>query len=267
LANAEYRALIIDDEAWIREGLCEHIEWKKLGIELVNVFEDGAEALAYLEKDPVDIILSDIRMPNMTGLELVARLRVSGRVDGGDGAVTVKDLSGIKVIFLSGYGDFQYAQEALRLGAVDYLLKPTEVEEIENALLKAKALCASDRASPSRMPVAVEPLEEPSSYLIKKALNYIHAHFAEEVHLADIAGELFVTPNYLSRLFRQETGRSFIECLSRIRLDKACSLLTEGKLKIYQVGEAVGYPNPRYFSEWFQKNMGMSPGDFRKRQI
>ncbi|SDD84467.1 Helix-turn-helix domain-containing protein [Paenibacillus sp. UNCCL117] len=260
--------MIIDDEAWIREGLCEHIEWEKLGIELVNVFEDGAEALAYLEKDPVDIVLSDIRMPNMTGLELVARLRVSGRVDGGGGAVTVKDLSAIKVIFLSGYGDFQYAQAALRLGAVDYLLKPTEVEEIENALLKAKALCASDRAFLSSMPPdATAPLEEPSSYLIKKALKYIHAHFAEEVHLAEIAGELFVTPNYLSRLFRQETGRSFIDYLSRIRLDKACSLLTEGKLKIYQVGEAVGYPNPRYFSEWFQKNTGMSPGDFRKRQI
>lgn len=67
MTNPKCRAMIIDDEAWIREGLSEHIEWEKLGIALVKVFQDGNEALAYLEEDSTDIILSDIRMPNMTG--------------------------------------------------------------------------------------------------------------------------------------------------------------------------------------------------------
>ncbi|NOU70720.1 response regulator [Paenibacillus sp. LMG 31458] len=259
MTNAECRAVIIDDEAWIREGLSEHLEWKKLGIVLVKVFHDGADAFAYLKEDPVDIILSDIRMPNMTGLEMLSRLRDSASENGAD------DLSRIKAIFLSGYSDFKFAQEALRLGAVDYLLKPSELVDIENALLKAKDLCTSDRVLQFKESSSLEPSEEPGSYLIKKALNYIHAHFAEEIHLADIANELFITPNYLSRLFRQETGQSFSDYLTRIRINKACSLIVESNMKVYQIGDALGYPNSRYFSEWFQKNTGISPVEYRKR--
>lgn len=256
--NGKCRAVIIDDEAWIREGLCEHIRWEKLGIELAAVFRDGMEAFSRLEEDPVEILLSDIRMPNMTGLELVARLRESAKRNEN------RALSRTKVIFLSGYDDFKYAQEAIRLGAVDYLLKPTEVEEIEEALLRAKNLWNRERRM-TVAPDAGEQPEEPGSYLIRKALNYIREHYAEDIQLTKLANELFVSPNYLSRLFRQETGLSFVDHLSRVRLEKACDLLREGVLKIYQVGEAVGYPNPRYFSEWFQKNTGMTPGEYRNR--
>ena len=174
-------------------------------------------------------------------------------------------MSRIKVIFLSGYSDFKFAQEALRLGAVDYLLKPSELADIENALLKAKALCTSDGVLQFKQLSSSDPSEEPGSYLIKKALKYIHEHCAEEIFLADIANDLFVTPNYLSRLFRQEMGESFSDYLSQLRMKKACSLLVESNMKIYQIGDALGYPNPRYFSEWFQKNTGISPIEYRKR--
>jgi len=255
---AACRAVLIDDETWIREGLSEHINWELLGIELVQVFQDGQEAIEYLEADPVDIVLSDIRMPNMTGLELVARLR--------EVESTKPSSANTKVIFLSGYGDFKYAQEALRLGAVDYLLKPSDVEDIEEALQKAKQLCSKEVAHVLEVPAEPKSAEEPSSYLIKKALQVMHAKFTEDLHLNQIADELFVTSNYLSRLFRQETGKSFSDYLSELRIEKACELLVSSTLKIYQIGEAVGYPNPRYFSEWFQKQMGMSPGDYRARR-
>ena len=250
------RAVIIDDETWIREGLSEHINWELLGIELVQVFQDGLEAIRYMEEHPVDILLSDIRMPNMTGLELVARLRELEK----ESCL----LSNTKVIFLSGYGDFKYAQEALRLGAVDYLLKPSDVEEIEVALQKAKSYVRM-RQHARQKHTRTEGCEEPSSYLIKKALQMMSARFTEDLHLNQIADELFVTSNYLSRLFRQETGKSFSDYLSQLRIEKACELLGSSTLKIYQIGESVGYPNPRYFSEWFQKQKGMSPGDYRSR--
>ncbi|WP_169306731.1 response regulator transcription factor [Cohnella pontilimi] len=250
--HRQCRAIIIDDEEWIREGLSEHIDWDKLGIELVRAFKDGTEAFSYLEKETADIILSDIRMPNMSGLELLSRLRERG--------AGRPDLTQVKVIFLSGFGDFKYAQEALRLGAIDYLLKPTEVEEIEASLLKAKR---RHEESFERTAPAAEPAEEPSSYLIKKALQLLSDRYHEDLHLSDLAAELFITPNYLSRLFRQETGKSFVELLMEIRLEKARAMLTQDMVKIYEVGLAVGYPNPRYFSEWFQKNTGMSPGEYR----
>ncbi|TXK83823.1 response regulator [Paenibacillus sp. N3.4] len=250
------RAVIIDDEAWIRDGLSKHIGWERLGIELVQVFEDGMDAITYITEQPVDIVLSDIRMPNMTGLELVATIREKAKEH--------KQLSHIKVIFLSGFGDFKYAQEALRLGAVDYLLKPSDVEEIEEALAKAKALRESPEESVLRDESGMDKIEEPASYLIKKALGVMGARFTEDIHLSEIAEELCVTPNYLSRLFRQETGRSFSDYLSDLRMEKATELLKSSMLKIYQIGDAVGYPNPRYFSEWFQKQTGMSPGDYRK---
>lgn len=251
------RAVIIDDETWIREGLSEHINWGMLGIELVHVFQDGLEAIRYMEDNPVDILLSDIRMPNMTGLELVARLREMEKERSMP--------ANTKVIFLSGYGDFKYAQEALRLGAVDYLLKPSDVEEIEVALHKAKMLCTSDTPLPDASSLETKAAEEPNSYLIKKALQMMSSRFTEDLHLNQIAEELFVTSNYLSRLFRQETGKSFSDCLSQLRIEKACELLGSSTLKIYQIGESVGYPNPRYFSEWFQKQKGMSPGDYRSK--
>jgi len=258
MTAAACRAVLIDDETWIREGLSEHINWDLLGIELVQIFQDGLEAIEYLEVDPVDIVLSDIRMPNMTGLELVARLR--------EVESAKPSPAKTKVIFLSGYGDFKYAQEALRLGAVDYLLKPSDVEEIEEALQKAKQLCSKEITHELEAPAEPKAAEEPSSYLIKKALQVMHAKFTEDLHLNQIADELFVTSNYLSRLFRQETGKSFSDYLSELRIEKACELLVSSTQKIYQIGEAVGYPNPRYFSEWFQKQMGMSPGDYRARR-
>jgi two-component system response regulator YesN len=259
MINRVCRAIIIDDEAWIREGLSEHVGWRNLGIELIRVFQDGAEAYTFLEQEPADIILSDIRMPNMTGLELLAKLHELRGIR--------PDLSLPKVIFLSGFEDFKYAQEALRLGAVDYLLKPAEVEEIEAALGKAKRLVDTsfDLGTPDE-PTSIErsAADEPSSYLIKKAIHILTTRFGEDLHLSDIAGELFITPNYLSRLFRQETGKSFVELLSEIRMDNARALLLNmDRMKIYEVGTAVGYSNPRYFSEWFHKNTGMSPGEYR----
>ncbi|NOU64372.1 helix-turn-helix domain-containing protein [Paenibacillus sp. LMG 31461] len=91
--------------------------------------------------------------------------------------------------------------------------------------------------------------------------------FMEDITLSEIAGNVSLTPNYLSRLFRQETGKSFSDNLFDLRIERATELLKSSTLKIYQIGESVGYPNSRYFSEWFQKQMGMSPGEYRKKHL
>jgi two-component system response regulator YesN len=257
------RAVLIDDEEWIREGLTEHINWGQLGIELINSFGNGADAFQFIERNEVHIILSDIRMPNMTGIELLASLREMEQKQ----ARTVS----AKVIFLTGYDDFKFAQTALKLGALDYILKPAEVGDIEHALIKArdawhkessKNLISVNDVNLTRESVSDEPI----SYLISKTLQALHSRYMEDLQLTQIAEELFITPNYLSRLFKQETGISFSEQLSQIRVQKACELLVETNEKIYRIGEVIGHNNPRYFSEWFVKQTGMTPGEYRNRK-
>lgn len=252
MKGLSYSAIIVDDEAWIREGLSEHIGWNGLDIDLKGAFADGHEALRFMETQPVDIILSDIRMPSLSGLELISKLREQER----------SREEHALVIFLSGFDDFKYAQEAIRLGAFDYLLKPTEVEEIEVVLRKATLVCGKQENAQDQ----AAAVDDSMSYLIKKAIHFINAHFSEDLQLSQLAAELYVTPNYLSRLFRTETGKVFSDYLSELRMEKAFALLKEGGYKIYQIGAEVGYPNPRYFSEWFHKNAGMTPGEYRKRK-
>lgn len=248
-------AIIVDDEEVIREGLSEYIGWSGLGIELKGAFADGREVLRYLEAHPVDIIVSDIRMPALNGLELIAAVR-EGKTAGGKQP---------QVIFLSGFDDFKYAQEAIRLGAFDYLLKPAEAEEIEKALSKAVRQILH-KESPSDDKVrSVTEIKVPISHLIKKTMEIMSKRFSEDLQLSQIATELYVTPNYLSRLFRTETGKGFSDYLSDLRMEKAKSLLREGDRKIYQIGLEVGYPNPRYFSEWFHKNAGLTPKEYRNK--
>jgi two-component system response regulator YesN len=247
------RAVLIDDEEWIREGLTEHIHWEQLGIELIRSFGNGADAFQFIKQDEVHIILSDIRMPNMTGIELLASLREMEQKQA--------RIISAKVIFLTGHDDFKFAQMALKLGALDYILKPAEVEDIEHALIRARDALHKEWSNDVIHPASVEPI----SYLISKAQQALHSRYMEDLQVTQIAEELFITPNYLSRLFKQETGISFSEHLSQIRVQKACELLVETNEKIYRIGEVVGYGNPRYFSEWFVKHMGMTPGEYRNR--
>jgi len=263
-------AIVIDDEAWIREGLVQHIDWHRMQITFLGAFSDGDEALGFLRQAPVDLIISDIRMPHMSGLELLRFIR--------EEAIENSRLQRTKVIFLSGFGDFSYAQEALRLGATDFLLKPADVEMIEQALLRAKDQWATEMEYDLQRSIRLGhpnrssgkgsvASEQQPSHLVTRALYLMMEHYTEDIQLGQIADSLYVTPNYLSRLFRQETGLSFSEQLSQIRLKKACELLISSPSKIYQVGESVGYPNSRYFSEWFQKQTGMTPGEYRNKHL
>jgi two-component system response regulator YesN len=254
------RAVIIDDEEWIREGLTEHINWELLGIELIKSFGNGADAFQFIEQDEVHIILSDIRMPNMTGIELLASLREMEQKKA--------QIISAKVIFLTGHDDFKFAQTALKLGALDYILKPAETDDIEHALIRARDAwhreSSKDLINLNDGNISTDPVSiEPKSYLISKGLQALHSRYMEDLQLTQMAEELFITPNYLSRLFKQETGISFSEHLSQIRVQKACELLVETNEKIYRIGEIIGYPNPRYFSEWFVKQMGMTPSEYR----
>jgi two-component system response regulator YesN len=431
-----YKLLIVDDEKEIRDGLSE-IHWDSLGILLVGCCKHGLEALQVIFENPPDIVLTDIRMPFMNGIELMESLKVQYPF--------------MKVMILSGYSDFEYVKKALQSGAVDYLLKPTDFnelvasfnkmvrrldaekqEEYRKAVLESKerlltkrfredflerlihsvmsfddieqgasegeilldsgtysvSILRLDRISLYEQPLSDHELKQicfaldnvfadkwtsrgkgyflidpknAQSYILstkleskadlvdmkqqlehimgllkstvtivmgkpvtnvidikvsadtatallektreedqlveyqegftqiflsqaenamispsvasdisiksdgivlQQAKKYIWQNYQSSITLKEVANQVFVTPGHLSVLFRQ-SGETFLQFLTSLRIQKAAQLLSDVHYKIYEVGEMVGYSDPAYFSEVFKKHMGKTPIEFR----
>ncbi len=150
-----YRILLVDDEALIREAVSENVQWEKYGYELAGSCENGKEALEFIEKTPVDVVLTDICMPYMDGMQLSERLG--------------EEHPSIKIIILSGYDDFDYAKKAIRYGVKEYLLKPITAEEMGKALLDLKAELDKERKAEKKI------LELESAYRKGQQLLYSDA--------------------------------------------------------------------------------------------
>ncbi|MCR5406435.1 MAG: response regulator [Lachnospiraceae bacterium] len=118
------KVMLVDDEPFIMQGLEVLIDWKALGYEIVKMASNGGEAYEYLKSEKVNMVISDISMPVMTGLDLLKRIREEG-------------LSDAYFVILSGYNDFKYAQQAIRYASMDYLLKPIDKEELTDILKRA----------------------------------------------------------------------------------------------------------------------------------
>lgn len=362
------KVFLAEDEVIIRQGIKNNIDWKANGFELVGEAGDGEYAYPMILKTQPDILLTDVKMPFMDGLELSRAVK--------------KALPKTKIIIFSGYNEFDYAKEAIKIGISDYLLKPVTsaslmeslkkvadqiLEEQENSRLLEryfinyekymdfpaksdysgvdrkliknflktgnieecgifieeyfeavgkgnytslllrqymtmdifycvqefiKSLNAAEQDTPSelmdlkRVTKAIEKVESTMDYLkelftyaltirdrnsgdrygllIQEAREYIAENYANsDFSLNMIAGYIGVSPSYFSSIFKQGTGQSFIEYLTKVRIDRACELLKCTTLRTSEIGEKVGYNDPHYFSATFKKIMGQSPKDFK----
>lgn len=238
--------LIVDDEPKIRNGL-EKLLGSKEGWQVCGAFETAPEALEYLEQNPADVMITDIRMPGQSGLDLIQQLRDANR--------------DIRIIILSGYSEFSYAQKAIQLGVLRYLTKPTSPTELFEVLEEVeKDLAQIQKCEETAMDV------EKSNLLIKQTITYIEENFSAKITLRSISDALYISPNYLCRLFKQQTGRNLMEYLASYRMQMAKQYLKDVQYKISQVAEMVGYHDTRYFSSSFKKYTGMTPMDYRNNQ-
>ena len=126
------RVLLVDDEPFIVQGLSVLVDWQAEGYEIAATAADGREALEYLRENQVDLIVADIKMPVMTGIELLEKIRK-------------EDISDAYFVILSGYSDFGYAQQAIRYKCMDYVLKPVEKEQLLEILRKVSSMSESQR--------------------------------------------------------------------------------------------------------------------------
>ena len=238
-----YRLIIVDDEPKIAEGMAQLFPWENIGFEVVGSFTSAREALERLREEPADVVLSDIQMPDMNGLELCRAL------------LSQPDLH---VVLFSSYQNYEYFRSAIQLGVEDYLLKPLTYTALTECFARLKEKLDRCREA--------EP-ERPEDYyqqLVAQVDEYILGHL-QDATLVRCAKRVSLSPSYLSRIYKEHSGSSFTERLLRLRMEKACALLRRPDCKTYDVAYDVGYDNPKNFSRAFKACMGCTPSEYRQR--
>ncbi|OXM84894.1 response regulator transcription factor [Paenibacillus rigui] len=240
-----YQVLLIDDERWVRTSLKKVMEKTELPFTVIHEASNGLEALDWLKEHEADLILTDVRMPVMEGLQFVQEVRKQSREQ--------------QMIVVSGYDDFPYVQQALRSGVFDYLLKPVEVVDMKRCL-QQWMMQHQDRA-PSKPELTSDPLEKST---IAKVQEYVQANLAGEITLTEAAARVHLNPSYLSQLFKQQLNRNFVDYIVEVRMEEAKRLLCCTSLRISEIADRVGYSDVAYFSNTFKKWNQCTPSEFRK---
>ena len=247
------RVVIVEDEDIIRKGLVCTVNWQSMGACIVGEAADGEKGLQVVRKQQPDVVLTDIRMPRLSGLAMAEALRQSS--------------SHVAIVFLTSYADFTYAQEALRLGAVDYLLKPVEEEALHAVLQKlVRAGGEKGRQAERCLPELVDWLDllqqDNLNPYVRDVLGLIAAHYRERLSVEQTADALGISASYLSRKLKDQTGHTFNSLVTRYRLQQRLSLLREGRLRVYEVAEQVGFGDYKNFAQVFRKYLEMTPSQF-----
>ncbi len=230
------KLLIVDDELSIREGMKNCINWAANGITQVKTARSGKEALECFESDYYDILIVDVQMPKMSGLELAEKIQVIS--------------PSTKIIILSGYAEFEYAKKAVELNVLSYLLKPVNIDELERLINMIRK----------------EDGGQSSGAIIEKAKDFIKRNYRHALSIQDVAEYVERNADYLSNLFRKKEGITFTEYLNSLRIKKAQQLLLNTSLYTYEISERVGYSDYRYFTQVFKKITGCSPSQYREQE-
>ena len=239
-----YSIMIVEDEYLVRQGIASLVDYEQFGMQVITQAENGREAWQKFQKNPADILLTDINMPQMNGLELAKLVR--------DQAPTCH------IVFLTGYDDFDYARTAIKLGADDYLLKPFSKDDVEEMLAKVQTKLDKERKR-----AQIQNLVDQGQR--SELEEAIHARLADsELSLKSLASQLGFSPSYLSVLIKKELGLPFQDYLIQERIKKAKLLLLTTDLKIYEIAEQVGFEDMNYFSQRFKQVVGLTPRQFKK---
>lgn len=245
------RLLIVDDDIWVLKGIRKIVDWEALGFEIVDEATNGDTALDKIMANPPDIVLTDIVMPGMTGLQLLKSISSSGLKT--------------EFIILTGFAEFSYAKEACRLGAFDYLLKPLEKNElldvVERFKQKYNIMHNCDEEDPRLPPLPYDS----SNATLSMILGYIKQNFSASLRLYEVAEHFHFNFSYISQLFTKELGITFSEYVIRYRLDMAEKLLYDSTLPVKDVCRKVGINDYFYFNKLYKKYKGATPTSIRKQ--
>lgn len=242
------RLLVVDDEKLHRESM-EMLLREKLPGAQTHTATNGREGVEKLLSLQFDVAFVDIRMPVLSGLEMIARYKEKK-----------PHASTPQFVLLSGYGEFEYAREAISLGVREYLLKPLDLQELDQLL---KKILPGDDAPVSRPASAPEGDED----AFTKTLDYIHANFMHPLSLEQLAGMAYFSPSYYCTLFKRRLGISFNKYLLRLRLARAEELLRLTQYRVYEIAQRTGYSDVKYFIRVFKTEYHMTPDEYRRNAL
>ncbi|MPM57197.1 putative response regulatory protein [bioreactor metagenome] len=242
--NGMYRLMVVDDEIWSIIDIRNSIDFASLHIECIWEFQDPVAAVVCAVQNAPDIIIVDLRMPKLSGIEFIRHIR--------------EQKLHSQIIILSGFQDFEVAREAMKLHVCGYCLKPIDADELTHLLLFAKETL--DKPKP-----LVETLQADKPDPFVELVQYIDSHYNEHLSLEYLAKRFFLSPNHCSRLFAQRKHTTFTRYLMGCRLEAARQLLQRGDVPLHEIAAKVGFPDYFYFSRVFKKEFGMAPKDYRKQ--
>lgn len=245
-----YKVVLVDDEHIIVEGLRRVLPWEEMGCTVSGTAADGLSGLALIREQKPDILFTDIRMPNMDGLTMLAAVR--------------SEFPRMQISVLTAFRDFDYAQRAMHLGVCRYLLKPSKMDELNEAVHEMiRRLNAMPAESVPESTENEANMGAASSFVVRAALAYMQAHCTEKLSLGDVADNVYVSQWHLSKLINRHTGQSFLDLLSSMRIERAKVLLADPSMRIHAVAEQTGFADVAHFSKSFKRITGQTPGEYR----
>ncbi len=248
----KFNILLTDDEEPALLGLEEGVKWENLDVEKIYKCHSKDTAIRMLNMYPIDIIITDIEMPNGNGIELIRWLH--------------DNKPKVKAVFYTGHAEFTYAQEALRLGVEDYLLKPIPYDELEKIISQIEKKIILEEKSVDFTELA----EDSASESTEKIVDQVKKLIAENLSVGnlqrdELAAMVHVSSGYLGRIFKKETGLAISDYIVKKRISVAKQLLSKTSLSITDVSNRVGFSYSSYFTKTFKEHTGMTPQEFRQQ--
>lgn len=240
------KIIICDDEPTIRNGLKNLIETENSKLKVAGLAGNGFEACKLINEVKPEIVLMDINMPGLNGLEVIQEVSASSPLT--------------KFIIISGYDEFQYAQKAIQLKAYDYLLKPIDKKNLFVVIENALSSYTKEKKA------FTQNLSYENLGLAEESINFIYKNYNDcELTLKSMASQLHVSESYLTRIIKKKANTSFSELLTKVRMEEAISLmLSNSSLTSLEVSERVGYKSQHYFCKVFKDYTGMTPTAYKK---
>ncbi len=248
-----YRVLIVEDEPWTLLGLVKTFDWEEKGYQVVGQTTNPVEAFDFICLEKPDVVFTDVRMPEISGIELVKRTRELGM--------------DTEFIIISGFAEFSYAQKALSYGVFEYLLKPVDVNKGNAVLDKLFVhLQAKDGETDKEKRIAADhtDYEGQNNSDMNGLMEYIDKNYKKDLSLRDLADRFYMNYSYCSELFKKIKGVNFTEYITYKRMKEAVRLLLDSNRTVNQIAQEVGYRDYYYFNKRFKAIYHQTPFQYRR---